>query len=128
MIEQITEGISVGVAVSWQNRQSDVGKHQFWFQYRITLQNLLAEPCQLLSRHWLIFDSVGMITEVEGEGVVGVQPILQQGEEYSYVSGVQLLSELGKMNGYYIFRNMKTAATFNVAIPVFELVYPAKLN
>jgi ApaG protein len=36
-------------------------------------------PVKLLFRKWTIFDSVGTYKIVEGEGVVGEQPIIEPG-------------------------------------------------
>jgi len=65
---------------------------------------------------------------VSGEGVIGEQPVIQSGEQYSYTSGCELFSELGFMKGFYTFKNLKTGKLFQVNIPIFNLVYPAKMN
>lgn len=70
--------------------------------YRISIENLSDYAVQLKRRQWFIFDSSGTQREVEGEGVVGVQPIMQPGEGYSYVSGCQLSTEIGSMSGNYL--------------------------
>jgi ApaG protein len=70
----------------------------------------------------------GSHREVEGEGVVGVQPTLQPGEQYQYVSGCNLHTEIGKMYGTYLMENLYTKEKFEVNIPVFEMIFPYKLN
>ena len=72
--------------------------------------------------------SNGILKEVEGDGVVGVQPELPPGETYQYMSGCNLRSEIGRMHGTYLMENIKTGRTFNVIIPAFELEAPLKLN
>jgi ApaG protein len=73
-------------------------------------------------------DSNGSNREVEGEGVVGVQPSLQPSERYQYVSGCNLRSEMGKMYGTYLMENLHSKAQFDVNIPVFEMIVPFKMN
>ena len=98
------------------------------FAYRITLENNNVFPVQLLRRHWYIFDCNAEASEVEGEGVVGLQPIINSSEKYQYVSGCNLKSEMGKMHGMYFMENCHNKKTFLVNIPAFELVAPFKLN
>ncbi len=74
------------------------------------------------------FDSNGENREVEGEGVVGVQPVLNPGEKYQYVSGCNLHTEMGKMHGTYLMENITNKKTFEVKIPAFEMVVPFKNN
>ncbi|MEI9946817.1 MAG: ApaG domain [Chitinophagaceae bacterium] len=75
----------------------------------------------------MIFDSNGSHREVEGEGVVGVQPTIQPGETYQYVSGCNLRSEMGKMNGTYQMENLHAKTMFDVNIPSFEMIVPMKI-
>jgi ApaG protein len=65
---------------------------------------------------------------VEGEGVVGVQPSIQPGESYQYVSGCNLRSEMGKMYGTYQMENLHSKTMFDVQIPSFEMMAPFKGN
>jgi ApaG protein len=98
------------------------------FAYRITLENHNSFTVQLLKRHWFIFDSNGENREVEGEGVVGVQPTLNAGQQFTYVSGCNLKTEMGKMQGHYELMNQNTLQSFFVKIPAFELIAPQKNN
>ncbi len=92
------------------------------FAYRITIENHNNFSVKLQRRHWHIFDSNGSYREVEGEGVVGVQPILQPGERYQYVSGCNLRTEMGKMYGSYTMENLNNKKSFEVNIPIFEMI------
>jgi ApaG protein len=65
---------------------------------------------------------------VEGEGVVGMQPVLTPGQEYEYVSGANIKEEIGQMGGYYTFKNTANDVQFKVFIPSFNLITPMKLN
>ena len=98
------------------------------FAYRITIENNNTFPVKLLQRHWKIFDSNGSYKEIDGEGVVGVQPVILPGEQYQYVSGCNLKTEMGKMEGSYTMENIHTKKQFNVRIPMFEMITPFKNN
>jgi ApaG protein len=65
---------------------------------------------------------------VEGEGVIGVQPIIQPGQNYQYVSGCNLKTEMGRMNGTYQMENLHSKKKFEVSIPSFEMFVPFKSN
>jgi ApaG protein len=81
-----------------------------------------------MSRHWYIFDSNGAKREVEGEGVVGQQPIIEPGHTHEYVSGCNLKTDVGSMKGEYHMVRMLDNANFNVQIPEFYLIAPYRLN
>src|SRR5688500_18106871 len=54
------------------------------FAYTILIRNTGPIAAQLISRHWIITDSQGLVQEVRGLGVVGAQPLLQPGETFEY--------------------------------------------
>ena len=128
MVSKISEGVEVSVETFYQADYSNPASGEYMFAYRITLENHNNFAVKLHRRHWFIIDSNGENREVEGEGVVGVQPTLQPGEKYQYVSGCNLRSEMGKMHGTYQMENVYDKSPFEVNIPVFEMVVPFKLN
>ena len=128
MVTEITKGIKVSVETEYQPAYSSPSQYHYVFTYRITIENHSEYTIQLLRRHWHIYDSNGSLREVEGEGVVGVQPQLNPGESYQYISGCNLRSEIGKMNGTYQMENITSGKTFEVIIPSFEMCAPFKLN
>ena len=128
MVSKISEGVTVSVETFFQPEYSNPANNEYLFTYRITLENNNAFPVQLLRRHWYIFDSNAEHREVEGEGVIGLQPIIHPGEKYQYVSGCDLRSEMGKMHGMYFMENTHNKQTFLINIPAFEMVVPSKLN
>ena len=128
MISTISEGIEVTVETFYQPEYSNPVSGEYMFAYRITIENHNNFPVKLMRRHWYIIDSNSSEREVEGEGVVGVQPVLQPGEKYQYVSGCNLRSELGKMHGTYTMENLNNKSTFEVNIPIFEMIVPFKMN
>ncbi len=128
MVSKISEGIEIHVETFFQADYSNPVNNEFMFAYRITIENHNSFSIKLLRRQWYIFDSNGENREVEGEGVVGVQPILQPGQKFQYVSGCNLRTEMGRMYGYYIMENLNSKTTFKAKIPPFEMVVPFKMN
>lgn len=130
MVQQVTQGVSISVESFYQEEHSNAVKNEFMHAYRITIQNLSPVPVQLISRHWYIADTYygTEIREVEGEGVVGEQPIIQPAETYQYISAANLRSDIGKMYGTYEMENLYDKTRFTVNIPEFQLVAPFKGN
>lgn len=124
----ITRGIKVSVETQYQPAYSRPLEMKYVFSYHIRIENMSNDTVQLLRRHWYIFDSNGVIREVEGEGVIGKQPILQPGESYEYASWSPLMTEMGKMYGSYLFSKQSDNEQFRVQIPDFHLLAPFKLN
>ena len=124
----ITNDVRISVEAFYQPNYSKPDAGEYVFAYRITIENLNPFTVQLLRRHWLIFDSAGERREVEGEGVIGKQPILQPGGVHQYVSWSNLNSEIGSMQGTYQFSRADTNEIFEVDIPVFRLITPYRLN
>ena len=128
MVSKISEGVNVSVETFYQAEYSNPSNSEFMFAYRVTIENTNGFPVKLLSRHWIIFDSNGITREVEGEGVIGIQPVINPTEKYQYISGCNLNTDIGKMKGSYLFENILNKMTFSAIIPSFEMYAPSKLN
>lgn len=128
MVSKISNGVTITVETYYQPEYSNPVNGEFMFAYRIKIENNNNFPIKILSRHWYIFDSNGTYREVEGEGVVGLQPSIKPGAFYQYVSGCNLRSEMGKMHGSYLVKNLHNHNSFSVSIPAFELQAPLKFN
>lgn len=128
MTTAISQGVKISIETAYQEKYSNAEEDSYMFAYSITIQNLTEQPIQLLRRKWFIFDSFGHTKIVEGEGVVGLQPIIIPNESYSYVSGCNLKSDVGSMRGLYYMQNLITDTPLEVEIPEFELITPYKLN
>lgn len=128
MTTDTTKGVKVTVDTEYQQEYSNPVQDHYVFTYQITIENLSDKTIQLLSRHWDIIDLTHPKREVEGEGVVGKQPILEPGQMHQYVSGCNLKSGLGKMSGHYTMERLVDGKRFIVNIPEFEMVVPFKLN
>ena len=128
MITQITDGVKVGVATSYQPEYSSPVQSHYVFTYKIVIENHSEYTVQLLKRHWFIYDAGFSQREVEGEGVVGQQPVLEPGQTHQYVSGCNLKSGLGKMIGTYLMERVVDGVTMQVNIPEFTMIAPIRLN
>lgn len=124
----ITSGIEIEVYSSYLSKSSEPDKYQFLFGYNISIKNLNPFAVQLLNRHWIIYDSLAPIKQVKGKGVVGEQPILQPGEIYSYQSYCELRSDIGWMEGTYLFKREDEERLLEVSVPRFELSATSKAN
>jgi ApaG protein len=107
--------------------ESEPDKGRYVFAYTITIENTGQVPAQLISRHWVITDSMNHVQEVRGLGVIGQQPWLRPGESFRYTSGCTLETAMGTMRGSY---SMVTAdhTTFEAPIPEFVLAPPNRLH
>jgi len=128
MATQITDGVKVSVETVYQSEYSNPDNDHFMFAYHITIENLGQHSIQLLRRHWVIYDSSGTKREIDGDGVVGLQPIIAPGDHHEYVSGCNLKSEMGYMEGRYQMLREIDGSLFDVQIPRFSLVAPFRMN
>ncbi|MBP6623662.1 MAG: Co2+/Mg2+ efflux protein ApaG [Chitinophagaceae bacterium] len=128
MVQQITEGISITVETFYNTEQSNPLLNEYNFSYRVSIDNYSNFPVKLIRRHWHIFDSNGSYREVEGEGVIGQQPILEPGDSFQYMSGAVIRTDMGRMVGNYKMENMLNKKLFEVQIPEFDLIAPYKMN
>jgi ApaG protein len=122
-----TDGVTVRVSVSYLPEQSEPERGRWFWAYHIRLENEGTETVQLLTRHWVITDGRGARHSVEGEGVVGEQPVIEPGASFDYVSGCPLATPSGAMQGSYQMVR-EDGAVFAVEIPRFSLFAPAVLN
>nr|ALG05314.1 ApaG protein [uncultured bacterium 5H7] len=120
----VTAGVTVRVAVNFLPEQSRIEAGKWFWVYHIRIENDSAQTVQLMTRHWRITDARGMVNLVEGEGVVGEQPVLRPGQSHDYVSGCPLATPHGSMQGHYSFRR-EDGSQFEAAIPFFSLAAPA---
>ena len=111
----------------YDTRHSYPEKNKFVFRYKVHITNNNEVAVQLLRRKWFIFDSSGSIREIEGEGVIGKQPIIEPGNSYFYESWAPIETPIGEMWGNYIFQ-AQPVGMFEVKIPNFRLEANFKLN
>ncbi len=124
----ITNGIKVSVKTDYQEFYSNPIDGYYAFSYKIKIENASDATFKLISRHWFIFDSSGSAYEVEGEGVVGKQPIIEPGRYHEYISGCNFNSTIGQMYGYYLMERVIDGRFFKIDIPRFVMTHPSILN
>ena len=121
-------GIQITPRPFYLAEQSDPDDALYAFGYEIIIHNQSGDDVQLMDRHWLISDANGQQTEVQGQGVVGQQPIIAAGQSYTYQSNIQLKTPFGCMRGSYTFQNKYNEQLFEVSIPPFALAIPHLIN
>jgi ApaG protein len=128
MVKKLTNNIKISTVTRFNPDQSTPLNGVFYFDYFITIENNSDQPFQLLRRHWDILDSIGQQYAVDGEGVVGQQPIILPNEKYNYQSACRLRSDVGMMKGKYLFKNLNEENLFEVEIDPFRFITPYRLN
>ncbi|WP_260315147.1 Co2+/Mg2+ efflux protein ApaG [Silvibacterium bohemicum] len=118
-----TRGIAVSVEPTYLETRSSPASSQYFWAYRVIIENQGSETVHLLSRHWMITNARGELTEVKGLGVVGEQPVLKPGESFEYTSGAPLDTPSGMMGGAYQMQ-IDNGECFDIEIPTFSLDRP----
>ena len=119
--------IRISVKTEYLPSESNEDAGRYVFAYTITVENHGSLPAKLLSRHWVITDAESRVQEVKGKGVIGEQPLLKQGESFSYTSGTMIETPVGSMQGSYQMiadDNHK----FDAVIAPFTLAMPGMLH
>lgn len=116
-------GVIVRVSVNYLPEQSQPQDGRWFWAYHIRIENHGDMAVQLLTRRWEIRDARNVLHLVEGEGVVGEQPVVNLGGSYDYVSGCPLTTSTGSMVGTYQMIG-EDGSRFDIAIPKFDLRAP----
>ncbi len=125
--QALAQQVKIDVVTHYLSAQSKPTKKHYVFGYTITIENNNTESIQLMDRHWKITDTNDQLKEIQGDGVIGKQPIIEPGESYTYSSGAILDTEAGTMEGIYGMHD-QNGERFEVAIPLFVLIQPHKLH
>ncbi len=128
--------VIITVQPQYIEAQSIPKEQRYVFAYHVDIYNSGHHAIQLMTRHWLITDGDGKLEEVQGDGVVGENPIISPGDSYQYSSGAVLNTQVGSMSGHYGMRlcleaeeeTDVDALLFDAQIPVFTLAVPSALN
>ena len=115
-----TETVRVSIRPAYLDGKSDVIERRFTFAYFVRIENQGDAEVQLLRRAWTITDAEGHVQEVEGEGVVGQQPVIAPGEAHEYHSFCVLRTFEGSMEGTYLMQR-ENGDRFRAQIPTFYL-------
>ena len=123
-----TQGIKISVKSQFHEKLSRPSLGKFVYKYNVHIENLSGLVVQLLSRHWFIQDAKLKVLEVKGDGVIGLQPILEPGESHNYDSWCPISTPIGKMWGTFNMVRSVDGSEFSVEIPEFRLIADFKLN
>lgn len=123
MYSKTTNDIQISVKPIYLDGQSDPETHHFVWAYHVRIANHSPNVVQLKRRYWRVTDALGRVQEVNGEGVVGEQPVLHPGQVFEYTSGTPLPTSSGIMVGRYQMVDA-SGAPFEVDIPAFSLDLP----
>lgn len=124
LFEQTSNQIRVEVEPAYVEDQSDPKRSIWYFSYYVRITNEGDTPVQLRSRHWIIIDALGRVEEVDGPGVVGLQPLIPPGQAFEYSSYCPLPTPTGTMRGSYLMTDPK-GHEITVNIPLFVLAEPS---
>ena len=98
----------------------------YCFVYFITIHNDTDEPVTIKGRKWVVTNSDGEITAVEGEGVVGETPEIPPGGSFSYNSFHLLDTPTAIAQGSYLGLD-GLGCTVLTRIPKFEMSAPSPI-
>jgi ApaG protein len=92
------------------------------FVYFITIHNDSPVPVTIHGRKWVVREKGGEVTVVEGQGVVGQQPVIDPGGHFSYNS-YHVVARDAWASGAF-FGEIGSGDWVYVRIPEFELRVP----
>jgi ApaG protein len=127
MSDTITNGIRIQVTSNYELSHSNPANNKFIFSYHVIISNEGVEESTLISRHWIITNSIGQIEEVRGAEVVGETPTIYPREYFEYTSFCPLSTEWGTMEGTYQMQK-KDGTVFNAIIDRFLLSRSEKIK
>jgi ApaG protein len=122
-----SEPVEIQVESQFLPDQSEPAQQRFAFAYTITIRKTGEEAVRLLNRHWIITDGDNQVQEVQGEGVIGKQPLIGPGESFSYTSGAVIDTAVGTMEGSYEMISA-SGRPFIAPIGIFSLARPSALH
>lgn len=118
-----TPDVQISVQVTHLAAQSTPARRVF--TYVIRIENRSDQSWQLRARHWDIVDALGHEINVDGDGVVGQQPIIPPGGTFVYDSFVTVEATPGRMGGYYVMQDA-WGTQRRVPVPTFMLDVPGE--
>ena len=122
--ETRTQDILIRVAPDYLEDESEPDASRYVWSYTIEIENHGKAPVQLVSRQWVITDSLGRQEHVQGPGVVGEQPVIEPGSRFRYTRGAPLSTPSGFMQGSYEMVG-PDGESFAAVIPSFSLDRPS---
>ncbi|KAI3832070.1 hypothetical protein MKX03_008949 [Papaver bracteatum] len=111
----VTHGVKIRASAVFVPELSDLQEdnEKYWFSYSIRmslsqeggrLDGMPFSSCQLYWRHWIIRADDAVVSDVNGEAVIGQYPLLSpDGQEFVYQSCTPLPSSTGSVEGSFTF-------------------------
>ncbi|KAF5207243.1 F-box protein skip16 [Thalictrum thalictroides] len=111
----VTNGVQIRASAVFVPELSNLQEEseKYWFSYSIRMSLLSEEhiasgtpltSCQLYWRHWIIRANDFVVSDVDGEAVIGKYPLLHpDGKEFIYESCTPLPSCPGSIDGTFTF-------------------------
>ena len=96
--------IRIRVRPQYLPQRSDPTRPMYVFAYAIVIEYAApaeAPSIQVIDRRWRIIDAHGEEEVVQGEGLIGQQPVLRPGERFEYASYCPLRTSWGTMEGQF---------------------------
>ena len=114
---------------SWQHPGTVQGRieRDTGYSYHIVIEMAEGAPeedsCQLLRRYWEIQEDGEPVQVVDGEGVVGHQPIFHPGDRFEYASYnlFHYPNAYSSMSGHFVMRYLNRLEDFEVKINPFGM-------
>ena len=119
-----SNAMKITVTPSYQDDLSS--KHDFFWEYMVSVENTSNSVIQLVGRYWQIICADGSIQEIAGDTIVGERPVLKPGEAFRYTSIANLKTSSGIMKGHY--KMLSNGKIFNIEIPTFSLDNPYEIT
>uniref|UniRef100_A0A0D6R196 ApaG domain-containing protein n=1 Tax=Araucaria cunninghamii TaxID=56994 RepID=A0A0D6R196_ARACU len=134
----VTKGVQVRASAVFVPELSNPQGDGYLFSYSIRMcllpqesisQREMFSSCQLWKRHWIIRANGAIISEVNGEAVIGKYPLLHEGgDEFVYESCSPLPSSSGSIEGGFTFfpgrLRKPEGPEFTVQVAPFPLEIP----
>lgn len=127
MYSNTTHNIKVIVEPIFNDRLSLEDDNKFVWDYSVSVENSSNERIKIIERTWEIIDSSGQKTVIKGEGIIGMQPIIEAGGCFSYSSYTVIKNSSGFMKGYYIAEK-EDGSQLEIVIPLFPLDVPFEIQ
>lgn len=121
----ITRSIRIEARAQLLPAESEPDRGRYFYAYKVRITNEGEHTAKLISRRWLILDANNHSEEVVGDGVVGKQPNLANGESFEYQSYCPLRTAWGTMEGALTFLG-DDGETFEAEVARFFLVPTAE--
>ncbi len=125
--QRSTELVDIKVIPQYVEEKSIPRDGYYFFSYHVKITNNNMFNIKLMNRKWIINDGNGSKEEVEGEGVIGKQPVILPGHSFSYMSFCPLSTPTGNMRGHYQFEK-HTGGNFIARVPLFFFRHPSYEN